>query len=423
MGGLMTFKEAAAVTLREAREPLHYEVITTRALQGSLIESQGRTPASTMGNILSQDIKENGPRSEFVHHGNGMYGLNPGYAAGGKQKQKPKRKGPAPGPRGGGGPPAARGNSRRLLGYIESEVDLGTNHELVILRHLLRHVSAHHGELAEELARHNGLNDSDIGDVQKFIGVPQLQRLERLGFIASRMINGQPASEWALDLGTHDAAAAMEALISKLGDYQQKHGLPEDPKRGRGIDWRLHADRLRPSTDPPQPDPGGGQASDTGLGLDSVNSWIWSVNEENFKILQDNLVWASQADLEKIQGRVKPGDLVAFYLIGNNGFVAVYRFVGNWYRSPGPMWADESKTVRHKSQVRIKKVKEGFVSMDYLENKLSIFQDKSDNRHQLKLRSSGGYPGNNGHPIPAPDMRIILDALGRGNSVLYGRFA
>ncbi|MCY4252900.1 MAG: winged helix-turn-helix domain-containing protein, partial [Thaumarchaeota archaeon] len=63
MGSLMTFKEAAAVILREAQKPLHYDVITTRALQGNLIESQGLTPASTMGSILSQDIKENGSRS------------------------------------------------------------------------------------------------------------------------------------------------------------------------------------------------------------------------------------------------------------------------------------------------------------------------------------------------------------------------
>jgi len=409
----MTFKEAAAVILREAREPLHYEVITTRALQGSLIESQGRTPASTMGSILSQDIKENGPRSEFAHRGNGMYGLNPGYAAGGRQRRKGKRKGRAPGARGGGGPTAARGNGRRLLGYIESEVDLGTNHELVVLRHLLIHKSAHHGELAEELARHNGLNDSDIGDVQRFLDVPQMRRLERLGFVAGRAVDGRPGSEWALELDAHDAAAIMEALITKLGDYQQKHGLPASPKRGRGIDWRLHADKLRLPTGPLPPDSGSGQAGGTGTNPDGVNSWIWSVNADNLQILRDNQVWASKAETEKIQSRVKSRDLVAFYLIGNGGFAAVYEFVGSWYRSPRPMWSDESAKIRHISQIKIKKIKEGFAPMESLTGRLSIFHDTSDNRHILKLRSSGGYPGNNGKPIPPPDMRAIMDALDR----------
>jgi len=407
----MTFKGAAAVILREARTPLHYEVITTRALQGNLVESQGRTPASTMGSILSQDIKENGPRSEFVHHGNGMYGLNPGYAAWGKRRQKAKRKGRAPGARGGGGPPAARGNGRRLLGYIESEIDLGTNHELVILRHLLKHGSAHHGELAEELARHNGLNDSDIGDVQKFIDIPRLRRLERLGFIAGRATDGRPGSEWALELDAHGAASAMEALITKLGDYQQKHGLPASPKRGRGIDWRLHADKLRTFAAPPPPDPGNGQAGGPGPSLDSVNSWIWSVDVDNFKIMQDKQVWASKAEIEKIRDRVKQGDLVAFYLIGNGGFAAVYELVGDWYESPAPMWSDESGRIRHKSQIRVKKVIEGFVPMSRLEGRLSIFQDASANSG-LKLRSGDGYPGNNRKPIPPPDMQMILDAMG-----------
>lgn len=412
MGGLMTFKEAAAVILREAGEPLHYDVITKRALQGNLIESQGRTPASTMGSILSQDIKDNGARSEFVHSGDGMYGLNPNYAVEGRQRQKGKRKRRASGSRKRGGPPIARGGGRRLLDYIESDIGLGTNHELVILRHLLRRGSAHHGELAEELARHNGLNDSDINDVQKFVGVTELRGLERLGFVASRVAGGRPASEWALELGAHDAAAAMEALIAKLGDYQQKHGLPAAPKRGRGIDWRLHADKLPTRPEPPKPDSGNPTPDGTpGLDLTSGNSWIWSVNEENFKIMQDNHVWASKAVLEKIQSRIKSGDLVAFYLIGNAGFVAVYEFVGNWYRSPGPMWSDESRQTRHKSQIRVKKVKEGFAPMAMLESKLSIFQDKSSNRHQLKLRSGDGYPGNNGKPIPPTDMRIILSAL------------
>jgi len=122
----------------------------------------------------------------------------------------------------------------------------------------------------------------------------------------------------------------MEALITKLGDYQQKHGLSAFPKRGRGIDWRLHADRLRPSAAPPPPDLSNGQAGGPGPSLDNVSLWIWSVDVDNFKIMQDKQVWASKAEIEKIRDRVKPGDLVGFYLIGNGGFVAIYEFVGDW---------------------------------------------------------------------------------------------
>jgi len=416
MGSLMTFKEAAAVILREAQKPLHYDVITTRALQGNLIESQGLTPASTMGSILSQDIKENGSRSEFVHRGNGMYGLNPGYATTGKQRRKVKGKRRGSRTRGGNAAPVTGNCGKRLRDYIESNIDLDTNHELVILKHLLKHRLAHHGQLAEELARYNGLNDSDLDDVKKLIGVPQLQKLERLNFITNRKTNGRNESEWGCALSIHDAARIMEALLDKLADYQRKHDLPLAPKRGRGIDWRIHADMLSSPGDvqpqrPTGPKPGG----TAGPGPDGTNSWIWSVNADNFKIMRSHQVWASQAEIEKIQDRVKPGDLVAVYLIGHGGFVAVYEFVGDWYRSPAPMWSDESGGIIHKSQIRVKQVKEGFVPMSDLEGRLSIFQDASDNRHLLKLRSGGGYPGNNGKPIPSPDMQIIIGSLGRGN--------
>lgn len=412
MGSLMTFKEAAAVILREAQKPLHYDVITTRALQGNLIESQGLTPASTMGSILSQDIKENGSRSEFVHRGNGMYGLNPGYATTGKQRRKAKGKRRGSRTRGGNAAPVTGNCGKRLRDYIESNIDLDTNHELVILKHLLKHRLAHHGQLAEELARYNGLNDSDLDDVKKLIGVSQLQKLERLNFITNRKTNGRNESEWGCALSIHDAARIMEALLDKLADYQRKHDLPLAPKRGRGIDWRIHADMLSSPGDVQPPHPVTTQTGDaTGLDLDRVNSWIWSVDADNFKIMRTHKVWASQAEIEKIRDRVKPGDLVAFYLIGHGGFAAVYEFVGDWYRSTAPMWGDESDGITHKSQIRVKQVKTGFAPMSTLKGKLSIFQDASDNRHPLKLRSSVGYPGNNGKPIPPPDMQIIIDAL------------
>lgn len=416
----MTFKEAAAVILREARTPLHYEVITTRALQGNLIESQGLTPASTMGSILSQDIKENGSRSEFVFDGNGMYRLNPDYVATRKRRRKTKGKRRASGFHRGGATPMTRSNGKKLLAYLESDIDLHTNYELVILGHLLKYRSAHHGKLAEELARYNGLDDSNLKDVQKLIGVSQLQKLERLNFILNRKTSEKLESEWSCDLDIHDAARVMEVLIHKLDDYQQKHNLPTSPKHGRGIDWRLHADKLLSPTAMSQPpDLDNPQIDDNpNLNLDSVNSWIWSVDADNFKIMQSHNVWASKAEIEKIQDRVKSRDLVAFYLIGNAGFVAVYEFVGNWYRSSKPIWSDESNRVIHKSQIQIKKIKEGFAPMTNLEGRLSIFQDASNNRHSLKLRSGDGYPGNNGKPIPPHDMQIIFNALSHRSSTL-----
>jgi len=80
------------------------------------------------------------------------------------------------------------------------------------------------------------------------------------------------------------------------------------------------------------------------------------------------------------------------------------------------MWSNESGQIKHKSQIRVKKVSEGFVPMRHLEDRLLIFRDASANLN-LKLRSSDGYPGNNRKPIPPPDMQIILDSLSRANTL------
>lgn len=69
---MVSFKAAAKEILHEAEEPLHYEEITKRALEGNLIETSGKTPERTMHMTINQD-------KAFMKMDDGVFDLNPEY--------------------------------------------------------------------------------------------------------------------------------------------------------------------------------------------------------------------------------------------------------------------------------------------------------------------------------------------------------
>ncbi len=73
----MTAIEAAFKVLYEAGAPLNYREITNRVLAQSLWTTAGKTPWDTIHKTLSDDIKNRGSSSKFVHPGPGLFALNP----------------------------------------------------------------------------------------------------------------------------------------------------------------------------------------------------------------------------------------------------------------------------------------------------------------------------------------------------------
>ena len=74
----MTFLEAAYEVLRQTGEPLHFRVITQRALARGLVETGGKTPAASLNAVITLDIKQAealGQRSRFVRVGRGIVAL------------------------------------------------------------------------------------------------------------------------------------------------------------------------------------------------------------------------------------------------------------------------------------------------------------------------------------------------------------
>jgi restriction system protein len=69
----MNFLNAAYQILKQARQPLHYTEITTRALAAGILDTKGQTPEATMGSRLYVDTKR--PNSRFRRVSRGVFAL------------------------------------------------------------------------------------------------------------------------------------------------------------------------------------------------------------------------------------------------------------------------------------------------------------------------------------------------------------
>lgn len=86
---MVSFKLAAIKILREAKEPLHYEEITKRALEQNLIETTSSTPELTMNAQKSVDIKNKKEKSPFIRTKPGTFSLKSNYT---EEEQKQEEK-------------------------------------------------------------------------------------------------------------------------------------------------------------------------------------------------------------------------------------------------------------------------------------------------------------------------------------------
>lgn len=69
----MNFLDAAYEILKQAKQPLHYSEITSRALAAGILDTKGQTPDASMGSRLYTDTKQSGSRFKRVRRG--VFGL------------------------------------------------------------------------------------------------------------------------------------------------------------------------------------------------------------------------------------------------------------------------------------------------------------------------------------------------------------
>ena len=70
---MTTWIDAAIAELKKAGQPLHYSVITSKALASRQIKSEGKTPEQTMLSCITQSIKKG--EKIFLRTSRGIYGL------------------------------------------------------------------------------------------------------------------------------------------------------------------------------------------------------------------------------------------------------------------------------------------------------------------------------------------------------------
>jgi len=146
-------------------------------------------------------------------------------------------------------------------------------------------------------------------------------------------------------------------------------------------------------------------------GKNELNCWIWSVTPENWEIVKEKNIWASKIG-EKIRDKVVSGDIVIFYVLGTGQFKGIFEFDGDWYDAPEPVWHDESDSVIYLSQVHLLPLAFGDVVVYDIASELSIFEKPEDKRLvNLVLKGAGGYPSNNGKPIPIDDYNKIYEKM------------
>lgn len=82
----MTFADAAIKILKKAGKPLHYQEITKRILEKSLVSTNGATPHNTLYAVMHLDERQNGKNSRFVKIKGGIFGLREWEASQNKEE-------------------------------------------------------------------------------------------------------------------------------------------------------------------------------------------------------------------------------------------------------------------------------------------------------------------------------------------------
>ena len=348
-----------------------------------------------------------------------------------------------------------------LKEFLENNLKLQANYQLVMLKELVEYGENHKGEIAESLAYFNNKDTTNLNAVKYYFDVPVYDVLLNHGFVITTgtMYRRFPIYKLNVQLNESEKIRVEEIIANKLSEYNELNEIPENEwpnsdNRGSVV-WnsknifekfkpiiveenseksqeltRLEREAESKSRWDLVPDNEINEELSEELSEDTSSwkkisnivkkihpthsKWIWSVTPENWEILKSQNVWGSRISKVKIRDKVKPGDQVAFYVIGTSCFKGIFEFVGDWYDSPGKTWNDDLRpdgSLIHISQIQIKPTQLGSVKIHNLHEKLELFIDKSQNNRNLVLQGGSGYPSNNCRPLLEDDFTIIRTEL------------
>ena len=115
-----------------------------------------------------------------------------------------------------------------FLDFIESEIQLQANYQLVVLKFLIGSKMSEKIEIAEELAYQNNKNFNDTNEVKKFLSVPVYDVLENRGFIKKIVHDEEEQYMINIEMTDLEAARSLEIIEKKLKEYNSEHDIPEN---------------------------------------------------------------------------------------------------------------------------------------------------------------------------------------------------
>jgi predicted RNA-binding protein len=316
--------------------------------------------------------------------------------------------------------------------FLDS-IKLQANYQLVMLKELVEYGENHKGEIAESLAYFNNKDTTDIDEVKYYFDVPVYDVLLNHGFVIITDYHSYryPTYKLNVHLNESQKIRVEEIIANKLNEYNKLHEIPENEwpnSDNRGsINWnsrkcyetfpQVVSDDKRSK----MYDDTYGKIFDSSLSKKLTNvlvnsKWIWSVTPENWEILKSQNIWGSRIRKELIGDKIKSGDQVVFYVVGTSRLKGIFEFVGDWYDSPGETWTGDLKpdgSLIYVSQIQIKPIQLGTITIHSLHDKLDVFLGKSQSNRNLVLQSGNGYPSNNNKSLSENDFAIIRKELMR----------
>lgn len=303
-----------------------------------------------------------------------------------------------------------------LKEFLNSKIRLEANYPLVMLKELLEYGRLHKGEIADSLAYFNNKDSSDINSVKYYLKIPVYDVLLNHGFVIIDKKSRIPYYIINVKVTDFQKLELLEYLGNSIQKYNQEHNIPDnehpDANNVGSIDWSDYPELLFDDK----------SQNTESNSISSKSFWIWSVTPTNWEILKIKNVWGSRILKEKISQVVKPGDFVAFYVIGTNSFKGAYQFDGSWYDSPGKTWDDDLEPtgeLRYKSQIKITPVCNGDAKLSELHEKMDLFKNKPTNIRNLILQSGSGYPSNNQQSLTSDDFSVLIDELNNSTQPDY----
>ena len=277
-----------------------------------------------------------------------------------------------------------------LHNFIENEIQLQANYQLVMLKYLISNKEADKGQIAESIAYFNNKDTSTLDEVKKYLHIPVYDVLVKQEFVKENIKpNGRKVYELNVNLNQYQQIELNEILEKKIKKWNNEHAIPENQFDSIGVDWSEHGDLLM-----------------------EPNVWIWPVTEENWKIVQQKNIWGSKIPAKQIQNKLLKDDIIIFYIIGAKEFRGIYRISGRWFDSTDKVWADEirSNEIIYNSRLNLEPIILGIAKIENLNN-LLIFEGKDQNLLNLTLKGIAGYPANNAKPIPPSEFETIMTLM------------